>query len=44
MKRGESLLEMVSHIIYVNGRYEGNDDIGRMMRDFQSVQAGADKK
>ncbi len=23
-----------SHIIYVNGKYNGNDDIGRMMRDF----------
>ena len=23
-----------SHIIYVNGKYNGNDDIGQMMRDF----------
>ena len=27
-----------SHIIYVNGRYEGNDDIGRMMRDFHQCR------
>lgn len=23
-----------SHIIYVNGSYKGNDDIGRLMNDF----------
>ena len=28
-----------SHIIYVNGRYEGNDDIGRMMRDFHQCRS-----
>ena len=27
-----------SHIIYVNGRYEGNDDIGRMMKDFHQCR------
>lgn len=27
-----------SHIIYVNGRYEGNDDIGWMMRDFHQCR------
>ena len=33
-----------SHIIYVNGRYEGNDDIGPDDERFSPVQAGADRK
>ena len=27
-----------SHIIYVNGKYNGNDDIGQMMRDFHQCR------
>ena len=27
-----------SHIIYVNGRYEGNDDIVLMMKDFHQCR------
>ncbi|MBO6147612.1 MAG: PD-(D/E)XK nuclease family transposase, partial [Lachnospiraceae bacterium] len=28
-----------SHIIYVNGRYEGNDELGRMLHDFKCTNA-----
>lgn len=28
-----------SHIIYVNGKYKGDDDIGRLMRDFRCKTA-----
>ena len=40
-RRGDETGEVFgdgSHIIYVNGRYEGNDDIGRMMRDFHQCR------
>ena len=30
-------LEDGSHIIYVNGTYKGNDEIGRLMHDFNSL-------
>ncbi len=30
------LFEDGSHIIYVNGDYKGNDDIGKLMNDFRS--------
>ena len=29
-----------SHIIYVNGNYKGNDEIGRLMKDFHQVDPG----
>ena len=32
-------LEDGLHIIYVNGRYRGNDDIGNLMRDFACTSA-----
>lgn len=28
-----------AHIIYVNGEYQGNDDMGRLMHDFRSAKA-----
>ena len=28
-----------SHIVYVNGRYRGNDPIGRLMQDFRCKKA-----
>ena len=28
-----------SHIIYVNGRYEGDDEMGRLMHDFKSTRS-----
>lgn len=29
-----------SHIIYVNGTYRGNDEVGQLMRDFHQREAG----
>ena len=38
LETGESLNDG-SHIIYVNGNYKGNDDIGRLMHDFNSLSS-----
>ena len=36
---GEQLFNDESHIIYVNGQYEGNDPIGDLMHDFHCKKA-----
>lgn len=35
----DSLFNDGSHIIYVNGKYKGNDEIGRLIEDFHSKNA-----
>ena len=38
MKRGQDeLFADGSHIIYVNGSYNGNDEIGQLIRDFHEA-------
>ena len=39
IKETDSSFEDGSHIIYVNGSYEGDDDIGRLMQDFKQTES-----
>ena len=41
IRETEELFDDGSHIIYVNGNYKGNDEIGQLMNDFR--QADSDK-
>ena len=34
---GLTLFDDGSHIIYVNGNYKGNDEIGQLMKDFHQT-------
>ena len=36
---GKELFNDEAHIIYVNGKYEGNDPIGDLMHDFHCKKA-----
>ena len=37
VKETDELFDDGSHIIYVNGNYKGNDEIGRLMKDFRQT-------
>ena len=39
IKETNSSFEDGSHIIYVNGSYEGDNDIGRLMQDFKQTES-----
>lgn len=39
IKETDRSFEDGSHIIYVNGSYEGDDDIGRLMQDFKQTES-----
>ena len=37
VRETEELFDDGSHIIYVNGNYKGNDEVGRLMKDFHQT-------
>ena len=37
IRETDELFDDGSHIIYVNGSYKGNDEIGQLMRDFHQT-------
>ena len=39
IRETEELFDDGSHIIYVNGNYKGNDEIGQLMNDFRQIDS-----
>lgn len=39
IRETQELFQDGSHIIYVNGKYDGNDEIGQLMHDFRCVES-----
>lgn len=42
IRETEELFDDGSHIIYVNGNYKGNDEIGQLMNDFRQTDSDKD--
>lgn len=39
IRETDELFDDGSHIIYVNGNYKGNDEIGQLMKDFHQTDS-----